>query len=221
MHMWSSCFSSFNSLEAAGAAHSLGSSCGASGSLPAPDTPILAATKAALGTPPSDVSAASSSRAASAAMAAAAAAPGAPAGDKGMPARASSSSSRSVSAGSEDACPSLADTDTHMDDPPHAAFGAEEHGEPDCELLGSGWRLAAHKRVLKSECCVVVLRAQMLAWCVGRGCAGGGGAGGCMRTLVALHWVRVSALPQLVLLPAHSVWYVVCCQAELRTSARA
>lgn len=130
--MWSSCFHSGSVTESA---HSLGST----GSLPAPDTPMLSAQ--------SLMSAQSS---------------------KSLPqVTPEPPASYDSGPGSESGCVddmSGSGLDAVMSDSPRAGssskelFGSE-HGEPDCQLIGNGWKLWAHKHVLKSESCVGVLAA--------------------------------------------------------------
>lgn len=126
INMWSSCFHPGSVTESA---HSLGST----GSLPAPDTPMLSA---------NSLLSAHSSKSV----------PQVPP----EPAVASEDSSQ---AGSESGSGDDIGLDAVTSESPRAGssssskglFGAE-HGEPDVQLIGHGWKLWAHKHVLKSEC---------------------------------------------------------------------
>lgn len=125
INMWSSCFHPGSVNESA---HSLGST----GSLPAPDTPMLSAhsllsahsSKSVPQLPPEPVASEDSSQAGSESGSG---------DDMGLDAV----MSESPCADSSSSCKGL--------------FGAE-HGEPDVQLIGHGWKLWAHKHVLKSEC---------------------------------------------------------------------
>lgn len=125
--MWSSCFHPGSVTESA---HSLGST----GSLPGPDTPMLSAhsllsahsSKSVAQLPPEPVT---------------------------------SEGEGSSQAGSESGSADDMGLDAVMSESPRAGsssssskglFGAE-HGEPDVQLLGHGWKLWAHKHVLKSR----------------------------------------------------------------------
>lgn len=121
--MWSSCF---NPGSVAESAHSLGSTA----SLPAPDTPMLSA---------HSLLSAHSSKSLQQLP------PEAPASEDGGSGSGSGSESGSDMSG----------LDAVMSDSPRAASSkalyGPEHGEPDCQLVGQGWKLWAHKNVLKSE----------------------------------------------------------------------
>jgi len=126
--MWSSCFASMSEGESA---HSLGSS---GSSFPGPDTPMLSA---------HSLLSAHSSKSL-----------------QQMPLE--TAPSDEDHSGSESGCGedgsqgSGSGLDALMSDSPRAsnskaAYGPE-HGQPDCQLIGhGGWRLWAHKHVLKSE----------------------------------------------------------------------
>jgi hypothetical protein len=123
INMWSSCFHPGSLTESA---HSLGST----GSLPAPDTPMLSAHSLLSAhssksshqlrpEPPVDHDAGSGSE---------------------------SGSADDMSGSGLDAVMS----ESPRADSSKQLFGSE-HGEPDCQLLGQGWKLWAHKHMLKSE----------------------------------------------------------------------
>lgn len=121
--MWSSCFHPGSLTEST---HSLGST----GSLPAPDTPMLSAR--------SLLSAHSSKSLQQL---------------RPEPPVDHDTGSGSESGSADDMVGS--GIDAVMSESPRAdsskqLFGSE-HGEPDCQLLGHGWKLWAHKHVLKSE----------------------------------------------------------------------
>lgn len=130
MTMWSSCFNPVNGIESA---HSLGSSLG---SLPAPDTPMLSAhslmsaqsSKSLQQLPPEALTSSDDGN--------------------NSPASEAGSGDDTTSQGSG---PGL---DADMSESPRAdskAQYAAEHGQPDCQLIGPGWKLWAHKQVLKGE----------------------------------------------------------------------
>lgn len=129
MQMWSNCFNSFNS-SSSGVQHSSDSD-----TLPIPDTPVIRNQKPGISTT--------------------AAAP--PAGED-------EAAADMTDGEAEDAAAAAVGGDTHMVDTSAASNTSSSStqplwlaasqvglqlGEPDCELLGPGWKLQAHKQVLK------------------------------------------------------------------------
>ena len=131
MTMWSSCFNPSSGSEST--PHSLGSC----GSLPAPDTPMLSA---------ASLLSAHSSKSLGGTLH-----PEAPSSDDPSPPWCESGGDGcdDTSQGSGGGLDALMSESPRASSSSKSQFGAE-HGEPDCQLVGHGWKLEAHKHVLKS-----------------------------------------------------------------------
>lgn len=120
------------------------------------------------------------------------AAAAAPAGEEETAAAASTEADMLAEAPAAPVAASAGGDDTHMSDHDTGSSSAVKQvwqagaaaglvlGEPDCELLGPGWSLQAHKQVLKSECTRMWQPAQLAGLQRGTGWAGAVGA--------IMHW---------------------------------